>query len=123
MKDFFDGLLTSLNTKAEATFSKEFVADFKSGFAGFFKNIASFNNFILLSLAYFVGVGFSYLLYKRSQKKLAALQEFPRSAASHQAPLTLTPLQEPSSINGSSNSFWQEMDSSPRPADSFYRPF
>ncbi len=105
MKEFFEGIFAALNTKAEETFSREFVADFKSGFVGFFKNIASFNNFVLLSLAYFVGVGLSYLLYKRSQKK---------SAAAPQVGTYKT-------VN--TNSHWQEMDSTSRPTDSFYRPF
>ncbi len=72
---------------------------FKRGAMVFLSDIASFNNFILMSFTYFIGVGISTVFIRvlgRHKKKLES-----------ENPTT----------------YWKDLNIGEKPIDSYYRPF
>jgi hypothetical protein len=89
---------------------------FLSGARAFFRDTASLNNFLLLSLTYFIGVGLSSLLIKLAD---ASKRKAPGTAAgdgnnavTHAGGHAAGPA-----------SYWRDLDTGKKEADAFYRPF
>ncbi|GEM_PF-1525409 len=71
--------------------------EFKRGAMVFLGDIASFNNFILLSLTYFLGVGTSAIIMRLFGKK--------------------------ADDGKAQNTYWSDVNVGGKDADSYYRPF
>ena len=77
------------------------------GLLAFFKGTAAFNNFVFLSVAYFLGIGVTSLFVRSKPRKTAA----PPAEASNGAAPT------------ASASYWQDLNLGKQEADAYYRPF
>jgi hypothetical protein len=76
-----------------------FIAGFKQGAMLFLGDVASFNNFLLLSLTYFIGAGISAL----------AMRMFAKS--------------KPEQAQKGITTYWSDIDIGEKSVDSYYRPF
>lgn len=84
------------------------VKEGRAGLALFFRGTASCNNFLLLSLAYFIGIGLSSLLYRMAGQ-----------GRSRGKPGT----REPAAGGTAAETYWRDLDLGKRDADAYYRPF
>lgn len=78
---------------------RNFIVGLKAGASNFFAGIAACNNFLLLTLAYFLGFGLSKLC-------LVVYGVFSRNRTPHKL-----------------ETYWLEIQSGVEPSDSYYRPF
>jgi hypothetical protein len=78
---------------------RNFIAGFKQGAMFFLGDVASFNNFLLLSLTYFIGAGISALAMR------IFIKSKPRQA-----------------LKGITT-YWSDIDIGEKSVDSYYRPF
>jgi hypothetical protein len=89
-----DELISSSQVKPDT-----FWTGFKRGLKFFLEDMASFNNFLLLTLTYFIGVGISSVLMKISTKS--------KSKSSKKIV----------------NTYWDDIDIGAKNVDSYFRPF
>ncbi len=85
--------------KTTSTSIGHFIAGLKNGAATFFAGIAAFNNFLLLSLAYFFGIGLSKVC-------LFVYGIITRNRTPNKP-----------------ETYWSEIHLGAEPSDSYYRPF
>jgi hypothetical protein len=77
------------------------------GLALFFKGTAAFNNFIFLSVAYFIGIGLTSLFIRKE-------------ASGKPAPASAAP---GSAVKGAPATYWSDLHVGKQDADAYYRPF
>lgn len=90
------GILSKKNNKMKINFLK----GLKEGNEEFTKNITIIVNSILLSIAYFIGVGFTFLLAKLFNKRFLEMK-----------------------IEKDKKTYWKEFDLSIKPLKEYYKQF
>jgi len=80
--------------------SKEFMSDFKEGQKRFGEDVATLVNSILLTFVYIIGVGSTSLIAKCFRKKFLDLKQ-----------------------DKNKKSYWEDLNSTKRPIEEYYRQF